>query len=201
MASYERAIAINPKYLDVYNNMLSTLVHKQLYERGVRTGHELLRAQPSNIKALIQTAVVEECAGNLADARRTLRRAFEQQQKMGARGLHQMSNAFLNVAMCPSFDDEIDDKINLQHHLAKLQRAYPHGMAWPCTCLYTYLGGRCITSPSCSARISVYTCPNACLHTFLRKSLYRITSKHISPQLERLRDQTEHVCGCAVPYG
>jgi tetratricopeptide (TPR) repeat protein len=125
LASYEKAISIAPKYMDVYNNMLATLAHMQLYARGVETGKTLLRHQPNDMSATIQTAVLHECAGELKEALRLLRRARSMQAEQGARGLHRMSNSYLNVAICAMFDDLVDDKIRLQKHLANLDRAFP----------------------------------------------------------------------------
>jgi hypothetical protein len=125
LASYEKAISIAPKYMDVYNNMMATLAHMEMYARGVETGKTLLKHQPDDMSATIQTAVMHECAGELKEALRLLRRALSIQAEQGARGLHRMSNSYLNVAICAAFDDVVDDKIRLQKHLANLDQAFP----------------------------------------------------------------------------
>jgi Tfp pilus assembly protein PilF len=72
---YQRAIALDPKYVKAHNNL--GVVYMRM-NRGSDAASELrvaLSIDPRNVESIVNLALVQKAAGRLADARDLLRRA------------------------------------------------------------------------------------------------------------------------------
>jgi Tfp pilus assembly protein PilF len=75
LAQYQRAIAINPRYVKAHNNLGVVLMRMSQLDRAASELRVALAGDPRNVESLVNLALVERLAGRTVVARDLLRRA------------------------------------------------------------------------------------------------------------------------------